>query len=119
MPFIYGNYRELYDFLRKQSEGYVVSDRVWVQQIDLLNQCTTFTYKKIEIDNCEQKSAFVCEIGESFFILLFLKCEKTFHFSLFKTDILKLKMIQRKLKFYPFLTVLCNLELPQTEPTSI
>lgn len=62
MPFIMGNYLELWQFLRKQQIQYDYSDRAWVQQLDRVDQCTTFTYQSIEIDYCNQLSPFICEI---------------------------------------------------------
>ncbi|XP_054002830.1 protein bark beetle [Hylaeus anthracinus] len=62
MPFIMGDYVELWHFIRKQQERYDYSDRAWVQQLDRVDQCTTFTYQTIEIDYCGQRSPFVCEI---------------------------------------------------------
>lgn len=64
MPYILGNYHELYQFLKRQEQWYQYSDRVWVQDLDRINQCATFAYQTIEIDNCYQRSAFLCEIGE-------------------------------------------------------
>lgn len=58
-----GDYLELYQFLRKQQERYEYSDRAWIQQLDRVDQCTTFTYQTIEIDYCGQLSPFICEIG--------------------------------------------------------
>ncbi|XP_034949444.1 protein bark beetle isoform X2 [Chelonus insularis] len=62
MPFIMGSYLELYRFLRKQQERFDYSERVWVQQLERVDQCTTFTYQTIEIDHCSQPSSFICEI---------------------------------------------------------
>ncbi|XP_076628397.1 C-type lectin domain-containing protein bark beetle [Colletes latitarsis] len=62
MPFIMGDYLELWQFIRKQQERYDYSDRAWIQQLDRVDQCTTFTYQTIEIDHCAQRSPFVCEI---------------------------------------------------------
>ncbi|XP_031833217.2 C-type lectin domain-containing protein bark beetle [Nomia melanderi] len=62
MPFVMGDYLELWHFLRKQQERYDISDRAWVQQLDRVDQCTTFTYQTIEIDHCAQPSPFICEI---------------------------------------------------------
>lgn len=45
---------------------YDYSDRAWVQQLDRVDQCTTFTYQTIEIDHCAQPSPFICEIGMHF-----------------------------------------------------
>lgn len=65
MPYLIGNinYESLYNFLIQQQQWYLYSDRVWVQHIDQINQCTTFVYQNVEIDDCNQKSAFICEIG--------------------------------------------------------
>lgn len=63
MPYIMGNYIGLYQFLRSQSQWYQYSDRVWVQHIDRINKCTAFTATTIEIDDCDHKNPFICEIG--------------------------------------------------------
>lgn len=39
------------------------SERVWVQHIDRINQCTSFLYQTLEIDDCSQLHPFICEIG--------------------------------------------------------
>ncbi|XP_015594324.1 protein bark beetle isoform X2 [Cephus cinctus] len=62
MPFIMGDYIELWKFLRRQQERFDYSWRVWVQQLERVDQCTMFTYQTIEIDHCSQPSPFVCEI---------------------------------------------------------
>lgn len=59
-----GNFLELYKFLKKQEETYQFYHRVWVQHIDKINQCTVFTFQKIEIDNCNRLSPFICEMGK-------------------------------------------------------
>lgn len=63
MPYVMGNYIELYRFLKKQQETYQFYDRVWVQHIDRINQCTAFTFQRIELDYCERLSPFICEMG--------------------------------------------------------
>ncbi|XP_018046380.1 PREDICTED: protein bark beetle [Atta colombica] len=62
MPFIMGDYLELWKFARKQQERFDYSERVWVQQLERVDQCTMFTYQTIEIDHCAQPSLFICEI---------------------------------------------------------
>lgn len=64
MPFIMGNYHELWNFLRKQQERFDYSERVWIQQLERVDQCTIFTYQTIEVDICAQPNPFICEIGE-------------------------------------------------------
>ncbi|XP_063975507.1 protein bark beetle isoform X3 [Diachasmimorpha longicaudata] len=68
MPFIMGDYLQLWRFLRKQQERFEYSERVWVQQLERIDQCTTFTYQTIEIDHCSQPSPFICEIDPRVYI---------------------------------------------------
>ncbi|XP_070163334.1 protein bark beetle [Polyergus mexicanus] len=62
MPFIMGDYLELWKFAHKQQERFDYLERVWVQQLERVDQCTVFTYQTIEIDNCAQPNPFICEI---------------------------------------------------------
>ncbi|KAL6268222.1 hypothetical protein P5V15_001333 [Pogonomyrmex californicus] len=62
MPFIMGDYLQLWKFARKQQERFDYSERVWVQQLERVDQCTAFTYQTIEIDHCAQPNPFICEI---------------------------------------------------------
>lgn len=66
MPYMLGNinYYPIYEFLRKQDEWYKFSDKVWVQHIDQINECTIFAYQTVEITDCMRRSPFICEIGE-------------------------------------------------------
>ncbi|XP_058792901.1 protein bark beetle isoform X2 [Phymastichus coffea] len=68
MPFIMGDYIELWKFLRKQQERFDYSERVWIQQLDRIDQCTMFTYQTIEVDVCGQPNPFVCEIDPRVYI---------------------------------------------------
>ncbi|XP_066594103.1 protein bark beetle [Prorops nasuta] len=68
MPFIMGDYLSLWKFLRKQQERFDYSERVWVQQLERVDQCTMFTYQTIEIDICAQPNSFVCEIDPRVYI---------------------------------------------------
>ncbi|XP_066905697.1 protein bark beetle [Halyomorpha halys] len=62
LPYVMGNYIEVYKFLKKQQETYQFYDRVWIQHIDRINQCTAFMFQRIEIDNCNRMSPFICEM---------------------------------------------------------
>ncbi|XP_050298201.1 protein bark beetle isoform X2 [Anthonomus grandis grandis] len=64
MPYLMGNinYLPVYEFLRRQYQWYLYSDRVWIQHIDNINQCTIFAYQTVEIDDCNRRSPFICEI---------------------------------------------------------
>ncbi|XP_063235879.1 protein bark beetle isoform X2 [Bacillus rossius redtenbacheri] len=62
MPYVMGNYLSLFEFLRGQQRGFQFYDRVWVQNIDLINRCTVFVYQTIEVDHCQRLNPFLCEI---------------------------------------------------------
>ncbi|KAF5304533.1 hypothetical protein FQA39_LY09584 [Lamprigera yunnana] len=64
IPYLVGNvnYMDLYSFLRSQQQWYLFSDRIWVQHIDHINQCTMFAYQDVEIEDCERRLPFICEI---------------------------------------------------------
>ncbi|KAF5303544.1 hypothetical protein FQR65_LT08145 [Abscondita terminalis] len=64
IPYLVGNvnYMDLYYFLRTQQQWYLFSDRIWVQHIDLINQCTMFAYQNVEIEDCHRRLPFICEI---------------------------------------------------------
>lgn len=64
MPYVMGNSKEIFNFLRRQQEKYNFYDRVWVQHIDRINQCTVFVYQTIEVGNCNALYPFVCEMGK-------------------------------------------------------
>lgn len=65
VPYILGNinYYNIYEFLRRQDEWYKFSDKVWVQHIDRINECTMFAYQAVEVTDCMRRSPFICEIG--------------------------------------------------------
>ncbi|KAJ8919535.1 hypothetical protein NQ315_002156 [Exocentrus adspersus] len=64
VPYLLGNihYLPLFDFLRRQHQWYMYSDKVWVQHIDKINECTMFVYQTVEVEDCNRKSPFICEI---------------------------------------------------------
>lgn len=72
MPYILGNinYYVIYEFLRRQDEWYKFSDKVWVQHIDRINECTMFAYQTVEVTDCMRRSSFICEIGKLLDFLL-------------------------------------------------
>lgn len=71
MPYVFGNYLRLHQFLRSQQDGYEFYDRVWVRHLDKINDCTSFTYQTISVDDCERLSPFICEIDPEVSINLF------------------------------------------------
>ncbi|XP_045494665.1 protein bark beetle isoform X1 [Colias croceus] len=62
MPYVSGNYEALYEFIQRQNQWFQYGDRVWVNHIDYVTQCTSFAFSSVEISDCNQKNAFICEI---------------------------------------------------------
>jgi hypothetical protein len=62
MPFIKGDRTLLWEYLQRQMQHFRWSERIWIQDLNSLDECTTFVYKTVEIDSCDAKSAFLCEI---------------------------------------------------------
>ncbi|XP_023022507.2 C-type lectin domain-containing protein bark beetle isoform X1 [Leptinotarsa decemlineata] len=64
VPYLLGNinYLPLYDFLRQQDQWFLFSDRVWVQHIDKINECTAFAYQSVDVQDCQNRNPFICEI---------------------------------------------------------
>lgn len=62
MPFIRGDRAPLWAYIERQMGDFRWSDRVWIQDLNSLEQCTTFVYRSVEIADCNMKSPFLCEI---------------------------------------------------------
>ncbi|KAJ2949950.1 hypothetical protein O0L34_g11275 [Tuta absoluta] len=62
MPYVSGNYAALYDFVQRQNQWFQHGERVWVNHIDYVTQCTSFAFSTVEITDCNQKNPFICEI---------------------------------------------------------
>lgn len=67
MPYLIGshNYPPISKFLRHQQQWYLYSERVWIQHIDMINQCTAFVFDGVENEDCNERLPFICEIGMS------------------------------------------------------
>lgn len=73
------------------------TERVWIQDLDLLNQCTTFVYRNVEVDDCDTKSAFLCEIDPKVVINPLS----------WKADIVAIGVISAFVLFIVFLVLVC------------
>ncbi|XP_046962256.1 protein bark beetle [Vanessa cardui] len=62
MPYVSGDYEALYEFIHRQNQWFQYGDRVWVNHIDYVSQCTSFAFTAVEITDCRQKNAFICEM---------------------------------------------------------
>ncbi|KAG6445644.1 protein bark beetle isoform X2 [Manduca sexta] len=68
MPYVTGNYAALYEFIQRQNQWFQYGDRVWVNHIDYVTQCTSFAFSSVDITDCNQKNAFICEIDPKIMI---------------------------------------------------
>lgn len=62
MPFIRGSNDVLWLYLQRQMMHLQYPDKVWIQDLNHLEQCTSFIYRSVEIDECDNKRGFICEI---------------------------------------------------------
>lgn len=62
MPFIRGPTDTLWLFLQRQMRHLRYPEKVWVQDYSYLEKCTSFIYRNTEIDDCDTKRGFLCEI---------------------------------------------------------
>lgn len=62
MPFIRGSNDILWLYLQRQMMHLRYPEKIWIQDLNHLEQCTSFIYRSIEIDDCDNKRGFVCEI---------------------------------------------------------
>lgn len=43
--------------------------RVWVQDLDRIDQCTALEYRGIVLDDCQSRHGFICEIGKTWYFI--------------------------------------------------
>lgn len=62
LPFIRGDLTSLWLYLQRQMIDLRYPEKVWVQDLDYLEQCTSFIYRNVEIDPCNTRRGFLCEM---------------------------------------------------------
>lgn len=62
LPFIRGDLTALWMYLQRQMVDLRYPEKVWVQDLDYLEQCTSFIYRNVEIDPCNTRRGFLCEM---------------------------------------------------------
>lgn len=89
MPFIRGSYDTLWIYLQRQMIHQKYPEKIWIQDLNYLEQCTSFIYRNIEIDDCNNKRGFVCEIDPKVRKITYhgetnriLKSPNNFHFTI-------------------------------------
>lgn len=85
LPFIRGDTTELWLYLQRQMTHLKYPEKVWIQDLNYLEQCTSFIYRSVDIEPCNTKRGFVCEIDPrvSFKRKINYKCfSHNFHFRL-------------------------------------
>lgn len=70
MPFIRGPSDSLWRFLLRQQGHLRYPEKVWVQDYSYLEKCTAFIYQRTEIDDCDTKRGFLCEIDPKVSIIM-------------------------------------------------
>ncbi|KAL9707408.1 hypothetical protein quinque_010926 [Culex quinquefasciatus] len=62
LPFIHGDSTPLWLFLEQQSRYLRSTEKVWVQDPNFIDRCTSFIYRNVEVEDCNERHAFLCEI---------------------------------------------------------
>ncbi|XP_058814213.1 protein bark beetle isoform X1 [Topomyia yanbarensis] len=62
LPFIHGDLTPLWFFLEQQSRYLRSAEKVWIQDPNYIDRCTSFIYRNVEIEECHERHAFLCEI---------------------------------------------------------
>lgn len=62
LPFIQGDNTALWQYLQRQMTHLKYPEKVWVQDLTYLEQCTSFIFRSVDVDPCDTKRGFVCEI---------------------------------------------------------
>lgn len=63
LPFIrLGDRHLLWNYLLRQMVHFRGIDAVWIQDINFIEQCTSFIYDDVRVDSCDYKRPFICEI---------------------------------------------------------
>lgn len=63
LPFIrLGDRHLLWHYLIRQMVHFRGIDAVWIQDINFIEQCTSFIYDDVRVDSCDYKRPFLCEI---------------------------------------------------------
>ncbi|XP_059051409.1 protein bark beetle isoform X2 [Achroia grisella] len=55
-------YAALYEFVRAAAAAAGGGGRVWVDHVDYVARCTSFAASSVDVTDCHQKNAFICEI---------------------------------------------------------
>ncbi|XP_055547714.1 protein bark beetle isoform X2 [Wyeomyia smithii] len=62
LPFIHGDISALWFFLEQQSRYLRSAEKVWIQDPNYIDRCTSFIYRNVEVEECHERHAFLCEI---------------------------------------------------------
>ncbi|XP_055386247.1 protein bark beetle [Condylostylus longicornis] len=62
VPFIRADSTTLWTFLQKEMSHLKYPQKVWVQDLNYIDRCTSFIYQSVEIEECDLKLSFICEI---------------------------------------------------------
>ncbi|XP_043645719.1 protein bark beetle [Drosophila teissieri] len=61
MPFIRTDKTTLWKYLQSQMRHLKYPDKVWIQDYNHIDRCTSFVFGEIEIEDCNKERGFICE----------------------------------------------------------
>ncbi|XP_037882246.1 protein bark beetle isoform X1 [Glossina fuscipes] len=62
MPFIRTDSSTLWAYLQTQMAHMRYPEKVWIQDFNYIDRCTSFAYAEILVENCDNEMGFICEI---------------------------------------------------------
>ncbi|XP_055855042.1 protein bark beetle isoform X1 [Episyrphus balteatus] len=62
MPFIRTDSATLWSYLQSQMQHLKYPEKVWIQDYNHIDKCTSFIFRDIEVEECNQELGFICEI---------------------------------------------------------
>lgn len=62
MPFIRTDSTTLWKYLQSQMRHLKYPEKVWIQDYNHIERCTSFVFSEIEVGDCQKERGFICEM---------------------------------------------------------
>jgi len=62
MPFIRTDKTTLWKYLQSQMRHLKYPDKVWIQDYNHIERCTSFVFGEVELEDCGKERGFICEM---------------------------------------------------------
>lgn len=62
MPFIRTDSTTLWKYLQSQMRHLKYPNKVWIQDYNHIERCTSFVFGEIEVEDCARERGFICEM---------------------------------------------------------